>query len=161
MLKLDLNIIWTFIDLAVIFLVLRHFLFRPVNQVLEKRQKMIQNDLQNAEHNKQQAQALKTSYEKAMQDIKHEEMTLLAIAKENAMANYHIMMEEAKSEVKQFRKEAERNVEEERQKALQNLQKNTADLVILAAQKVAEQQMRTEVNQHMIDGLLAEVGEQP
>lgn len=161
MLKLDWNILWTFIDLLLIYWVLRRFLFRPVNRVLEQRQAMIQHDLQDAAENKQQAEALKTSYEKAMQDIKQEEMQLLATAKENAIANYHTMMEEAKREVQQFRKDAERNAEEERKRTLQNLQRNTADMVILAAQKVAQKQITSEVNQQMIDGFLAEVGEQP
>ena len=159
MLTLDLNIIWTLIDLAVIFLVLRHFLFRPVNQVMQKRQEMIESDLQDAQKNKQQAQELNLSYEKVMADVRQEEMVLLAKAKENAKEQYHSMMEEAKADVQKFRKNAEQSIQEQKQKAMQDLQKNTADMVILAAQKVAEQQMTPQANQHIIDAFLAEVGE--
>ncbi len=159
MLTLDLNIIWTLIDLAVIFLVLRHFLFRPVNQVLQKRQEMIESDLQDAQKNKQQAQELKLSYEKVMADVRQEELALLAKAKENAKEQYQSMIEEAKVDVQKFRKNAEQSIQEQKQKVMQDLQKNTADMVILAAQKVTEQQMTPQANQHIIDAFLAEAGE--
>ncbi len=159
MLTLDLNIIWTLIDLAVMFLVLRHFLFRPVNAVMQKRQEMIQHDLQDAQKNKQQAQELKLSYEKIMKNVKQEEAEMLTKAKEDAKQQYHTMMEEAKAEIQKFRKNAEHTMEEQKQKAMRDLKQNTADMVILAAQKVAEKEMTPQANQHMIDAFLAEVGE--
>ena len=48
MLTLNLNILWTFIDLALIYFVLKRFLFKPVNEIIKKREDIINTSLDNA-----------------------------------------------------------------------------------------------------------------
>ena len=40
-LQLNLNLVWEMINLIVLFLLLRHFLIRPVTEIMEKRKKLI------------------------------------------------------------------------------------------------------------------------
>ena len=41
MLRIDFNLVLTIINLIVLYLILRKFLFRPVMDIMEKREKMI------------------------------------------------------------------------------------------------------------------------
>ena len=43
MLSLDLNLVWTIINLVVLYLLLRHFLFKPVMGIMEKRRQIIED----------------------------------------------------------------------------------------------------------------------
>ncbi len=58
---------WTFvfqiINTIVIFLLLRHFLFKPTTDFMEKRTRDIEKDIEDAETMKQEAATLKASYE--------------------------------------------------------------------------------------------------
>ena len=41
MLKLDINLLWTVVNVLIMYALLRKFLFKPVQDVLDKRQKMV------------------------------------------------------------------------------------------------------------------------
>ena len=45
MLKLDLNLLWTVVDVLILYVLLRKFLFKPVQNVLNQRQKKIEDDI--------------------------------------------------------------------------------------------------------------------
>ena len=49
MLGVDFSLVLTMINLVVLFLILRKFLFRPVMDIMEKREAMIANKKKNAE----------------------------------------------------------------------------------------------------------------
>ena len=45
MLKLDLNLLWTVVDVLILYVLLRKFLFKPIQNVLDQRQKTIEADI--------------------------------------------------------------------------------------------------------------------
>ncbi len=45
MLKLDINLLWTVVNVLVLYAVLRKFLFKPIQNVLEQRQKMMEANM--------------------------------------------------------------------------------------------------------------------
>ena len=56
MLELDWDIVWTIVNLLILFLLLKHFLFKPITQMMESRTAEIENNLKDAEEQKQKAQ---------------------------------------------------------------------------------------------------------
>ena len=57
MLKLDINPLWTVVNVLIMYALLRKFLFKPVQDVLDKRQKMVDDELANAQDAKTKAEA--------------------------------------------------------------------------------------------------------
>ena len=49
MLNLDWNIVWTIVNLLILFLLLKRFLFKPITQMMESRAAEIENNLKDAE----------------------------------------------------------------------------------------------------------------
>ena len=94
MLTLNWNIIWTFVDLIVLYVLMKKFLFARVQKVLDQRQEMIQGQMDHAKEqealanqNLQQAQetvenATKEAREKAQRIFaeRRKHSTLLVIA---------------------------------------------------------------------------------
>ena len=72
MLRLDFNLVLTMINLVVLYLILRKFLFRPLMNIMEQRRTMIADGLQHAEDTKKEAYALKSQYESALGGAKEE-----------------------------------------------------------------------------------------
>ena len=66
------TIIFTIINLLVLYLFLRKFLFGRVNAVLEERAKLIQEQLDAAEQGKAQVQALQDQYEEKLSGAREE-----------------------------------------------------------------------------------------
>ena len=58
MLTLNLNILWTVVNILVLFVLLRKCLYRPGMNVIEQRQKQIDDAIADAEGKKNDAQAV-------------------------------------------------------------------------------------------------------
>ena len=59
MLSLDLNLVWNIINLVVLYLLLRHFLFKPVMGIMDKRRQIIEDGLRNAQDAQNDAMKMK------------------------------------------------------------------------------------------------------
>ena len=70
MLRIDFNLVLTIINLIVLYLILRKFLFRPVMDIMEKREKMIADGISHANEEQDKAHALKKQYEDALNGAK-------------------------------------------------------------------------------------------
>ena len=65
MLRIDFNLVLTIINLIVLYLILRKFLFRPVMDIMEKREKMIADGISHANEEQEYNQILNEANEKA------------------------------------------------------------------------------------------------
>ena len=72
MLKLDINLVFTVINLLIIYFILSKFLFKPVKNILAKRQEEIDKQYAEAEEAKTQAGALRQQYEACVKGIDEE-----------------------------------------------------------------------------------------
>jgi len=71
------GLVWTIINLIVLFLLLRHFLINPVSNIMEQRRKLIADGLQNAQDTQDAANRLKAEYEEALSGAKKESAEML------------------------------------------------------------------------------------
>ncbi len=53
--QINMGLVWTIINLIVLFLLLRHFLINPVSNIMEQRRKLIADGLQNAQDTQDEA----------------------------------------------------------------------------------------------------------
>ena len=62
------NIAFTVINLLVLYLFLKHFLMKPLMEIMEKRQAQVEADLNDAASEKQEAIRLKEQYEGSLRE---------------------------------------------------------------------------------------------
>ncbi|MCD7890296.1 MAG: ATP synthase F0 subunit B [Ruminococcus sp.] len=71
MLDIDIwNFIWAIVNIAILFVVLRIFLFKPINKIMDERTKFIQNDIDSAQKSREEAEDLNTEYTQTLADAK-------------------------------------------------------------------------------------------
>lgn len=92
MLRLDFNLVLEMINLVVLFLILRKFLFRPVMNIMEKRKAMIAEGLKNADEQQEAARELKKQYEDALSGAKDESLRMIEQAKLDARTEYDLSL---------------------------------------------------------------------
>ena len=76
MLRLD-GIVFTLINLLILYAALRHFLIGPIQSVLEQRKQMIDGQFASAAGKEEQAMQLKGQYEGLLADAKEESRRIL------------------------------------------------------------------------------------
>ena len=80
MLNLNWDIIWTFVNILVLFVLLKLFLFKPVNAMIEKRRKLIDGQLSDAAQKQKEAEAEKKIALEHEQMLKNAKSEIAAVA---------------------------------------------------------------------------------
>lgn len=147
------GLVWTIINLIVLFLLLRHFLINPVSNIMEQRRKLIADGLQNAQDTQDEANRLKAEYEEALSGAKKESAEIVDKARIDARAEYDRIVGEAGAKAGNIIENAKENVRIEREQTMKKLQSQIAGLAIASAEKIVGDK-----EQNIYDQFLGEVG---
>ena len=153
MLSINMGLVWTIINLIVLFLLLRHFLINPVSNIMEQRRKLIADGLQNAQDTQDEANRLKAEYEEALSGAKKESAEIVDKARIDARAEYNRIVGEAGAKAGNIIENAKENVRIEREQTMKELQSQIAGLAIASAEKIVGDK-----EQNIYDQFLGEVG---
>lgn len=147
------GLVWTIINLIVLFLLLRHFLINPVSNIMEQRRKLIADGLQNAQDTQDEANRLKAEYEEALSGAKKESAEIVDKARIDARSEYDRIVGEAGAKAGNIIENAKENVRIEREQTMKELQSQIAGLAIASAEKIVGDK-----EQNIYDQFLGEVG---
>ena len=147
------GLVWTIINLIVLFLLLRHFLINPVSNIMEQRRKLIADGLQNAQDTQDEANRLKAEYEEALSGAKKESAEIVDKARIDARAEYDRIVGEAGAKAGNIIENAKENVRIAREQTMKELQSQIAGLAIASAEKIVGDK-----EQNIYDQFLGEVG---
>ena len=126
MLRIDLNLVWTIINVIILYLLLKKFLIKPVTAIMDKREQMVKQGLEGARAQESQAKELKVKYEEALASAKEESLQLVEKARGNAQVEYDRILGEADEQAKKIKEAARKDVELDREKAMKEMQSEVA-----------------------------------
>lgn len=159
MLTLNWNIIWTFVDLIVLYVLLKKFLFARVQKVLDQRQEMIQGQMDHAKEQEalanQNLQQAQETVENATKEAREKAQRILEAASRKEKEQLQASEEEAKRILISSRKQAE----QERKKLLADTQDEMVTIAMLAARKAVGNNINEEKEKALFEDLLKKVGE--
>ena len=139
MLSIDFwNILFTVINLLIFFLIIKFFLLKPIKNIMDKRQQMIQDDFDSAAKTKKEAEQLKDEYEGNIQSAKEEAAKITDTAKKNAATQRETLLETANEEARNIVEKAQKNAQAEYDKTISKLESEIAGLALVAATKVVK-----------------------
>ena len=154
MLSLDLNLVWNIINLVVLYLLLSHFLFKPVMGIMDKRKKIIEDGLKNAQDAQNDAKKMKQEYEDALKGAKQESAQIIENARSAAKNEYDRIVGEAGDKAGNIIESAKETVTVERERTMKELQGEIAGLAVASAAKIVGKT----ADQDLYDQFLKEVG---
>ena len=158
MLKLDWNLLWTVVNLIILFLLLKKFLFGPVCKIIDERQSIINNDLESAKKAKNDAEKMKSDYEAEIAGAHTEALEITKRAREIAEKEGDLIIQNAREESAKILKDAEKSAENEKSRALDDAKGEIADLALLAAAKVINKNVDSDSDKDAVNDFLSEVG---
>ena len=148
------NIAFTIINILVLFFFMRHFLMKPVMEILEERKKLVE-----ADRSKIQAAELKERYEASLAAAEKEADCIVAKARQQAQSEYERMMEQADQDARKKLQASEKTMELEREKVLNELRTSVTGLAMTAAARLLTEKNSPEWNKRQYDVFLAGEGE--
>lgn len=152
------DILWTVINLLVFYFLLRKFLFRPVLNMLDRREQMIKDDFDKAKKAADEAEELKARYESELNNAHAEAAKIASTAKKRAEQDSAEIIADAREEAASMISDAQKTIERDRAAAVEQAKSEIADLAVMAASKVLEKNIDEESNVRFAEQVLAEVG---
>ncbi|MCL2633711.1 MAG: F0F1 ATP synthase subunit B [Oscillospiraceae bacterium] len=148
------TIIFTLINTGVIVLAYRFFLHKPVMNMLEKRKEAVKAELDAASEAKENALATEKEFNALLADSKSQADKIVSAAIQKAHSREEEIIREAENAVLQIRQKAEEDVERERKRTVNEIKNQIAELVVMAAGKVAEKEINEADNAALIENFL-------
>ena len=152
-LNLNWEIIWVFVNLLILFLLMKKFLFGPITKLLDERAKGVADTLDQAE-----TQLAEDTQQLA--SARGEAAHIVEEARKRADLAYSRRMDEAAQDVQRLNEQAARQRAADREAMLASAQKQVADLVLLTTAKVSQRTLDADADRAMLDALLEEVGDE-
>ncbi|MGN0521026.1 MAG: F0F1 ATP synthase subunit B [Eubacterium sp.] len=159
MLKFDINILWTLINLVVFFVLMRLFLFKPIKRTLDKRKELIEKQFKDAQEANEQALELKQEYEQKVQGAADESVRIINDAKANAMTEYDKIIDRAKDDAVQIKNDARKAAQQECESVRRSAKEEIAALAMEAAEKVVAANVSADTDSAIFDEFLNESSE--
>ncbi|TDT62390.1 F0F1 ATP synthase subunit B [Fonticella tunisiensis] len=152
------TVIFTIINVLILYWYLRKFLFTPVTNFMNKRTKSIEDKIQSAEEKLKTAEEAKVKYESKLQMADDEGKKIIDEYRTKAIKRSDDIIMSAKKEAEAIRKRAELDAEREYERVQDEIKKQIVELSLLAAKKSIGEQLDEEKHHELIREFISKVG---
>lgn len=133
------NLLFIVVNLLVLLALMKKFLYKPVLNIIAKRQELIDSQFAQAQASQEEAKQLKEEYEGCLADAKAQQGSILKEAKVQAGIEYDKILAEADEKAKQMIEDAKKVSLYEKEKAIKDAESEIAKLAVAAASKIVSQ----------------------
>jgi F-type H+-transporting ATPase subunit b len=148
----------TIINIAVLFFVLRAFLFKPVTKFMENRTNQIRGTIEAAEQDKAQAKLLLAQYEERLKIAGAEVEAIIRRARETGQREADRLTAEGKAAAELLLANARSQIEAEQRAAMAIFKAEAAALVISASARLLKRELKADDLRSQAALILQELG---
>ena len=159
MLRIDFNLIFTVINILVLFGALWFVLFKPVRKILDERQAEADREYDEARAKQAEADELREKYDASMAAIEQERQDMLSETRAKADDEYQRILGHARDQAKDITDRAVIEANSQRKKILKSAEEEIADMVVTAAGKVAGSANGADFDRSLYDEFLSKKSE--
>ena len=159
MLRLDWNLLFTVINLLLLFVLMKIFLFKPVQKIIAARQAEADKQFDEAAAKQAEADGIKAQYAKSIASVEEEKSKAMQETMKKADAEYQRIVGDAESKAKQIKEYAAVEAENQKTQILKKAEKEIADMVVDAAVKVVGKNSGADVDSSLYNEFLDKAGD--
>lgn len=148
----------TIINFIILLLILKHFFWEKIKQVINDRENLIEDKMLEAEENAERARKLRIDNERLLKSVKEEGKKLREEEKRKAEKIYEDIISEAQKESNIIKERTRIEIQRETQKAEYELKHQVVDLALILSSKALEEDIDENKHRQLIDKFIDEVG---
>src|SRR3712207_5006267 len=151
------ELLWGAVGFALLFLILRRFVFPSLGKMLDERSAKIQGQMEQAESDRQSAEQLRRQYEEQLSDARNQGNTIVEEARQQAERVRADVLARAEEEAQSIRERARADVEAERGRIVQDLRGQVATLSVELAGRIVQRELNPEQHRALVDQYINEL----
>lgn len=148
-------------NLVLVFLVFKKFLFKPVQKMIDDRQKEIDDLYADGEAKRLAAEQLHAGYEAQLSAARAESQQILREAHASAQQQREEILREAKQDASALKEKAQADVALEKKKALNEAKDEIAAMALEIAGKVVGKELKAEDQSALVEDFIRSMGDEP
>ena len=153
------NLLFIVVNLLVLLALMKKFLYKPVLNIIAKRQELIDSQFAQAQASQEEVKQLKEEYEGCLADAKAQQGSILKEAKVQAGIEYDKILAEADEKANQMIEDAKKVSLDEKEKAIKDAESEIAKLAVAAASKIVSQASDEKKDYVIYEEFLKKAGE--
>lgn len=153
------QILISLINLFLLFLILKKFLFKPVKKVLEKRQQELDEQYEAADRANIRAEENRVAWEEKLSTANEKADAILQSATENAKYRGDQMIAAAEAHADGIIRAAQTEAELERQKAADGIKREIVEVSGALTEKLLEREINAQDHRNLIDSFIEDIGD--
>lgn len=151
------QILISLLNLLLLFLILKRFLYAPVKSVIKDRQEMLKRQFDEAENAVSKAKINEEYWNGKIKNAQEEINSMIKNAMDNANQNSEEIISDAKKKARDIVTQAEINAKIERKKAENSIKKEIADASTILAEKIISREINEYEQKNLIDNFIKEM----
>ena len=129
---------WTIVTFIVVFLVLRWKAWGPILQMVQEREKAIQDAIDAAKRERQEAEKILAEQKQAIAEARREASEMVKRNQAEVEKSREELLARSRKDAEELLAQARRQIEDEKSKALAEVRGHAVDLALAAAQRLVE-----------------------
>ena len=154
------QILISLLNLLILFLLFKKYLYKPVNKMLEKRKSEIDARYDEADEAKRLAEEDKSLWNEKIGTVKAETDEMIKKAQESARHQGDTIVAKAKEQADGIIRQAQTQAELEMQKAQEGIKKEIVEVSTALANKLLEREINAEDHRDLIDSFIEKIGDE-
>ena len=151
--------LFTLLNFLALFFVAKHFLIGPVMQLIQARQKEIDDQYADAEAAKTQAEALQAEYQLKLEDAQATSEKIVKEAVARGQSREEEILRQAQAEADAIREKANADIAMEKRKAVNDAKDEISVIAVAIAGKVVGRELQAADHSRLVDEFINELGE--
>lgn len=153
------NVIWTLVIFGVVLWVLGKYAWGPMIDALQKREQFIRESLEQAKHDRDDAEARLKEYNEKLTVARAEATEIVGEGRRDAEVVKQRIEEEARQAAEDMVARAKREIDLAKQTAIKELYTNSARLATDIASRIVRRELTVEDHERLLQESLDELGE--
>ena len=153
------NILISLVNLVLLFIIIKKFLYKPVKKVLAERQSQLEQSYSEAAKAEADALQSQKEWEKALLKAKTDADEIILNATENAKTHKDAIISEATQKADSIINRAKKEAELEKQKATEDIKREIVEVSKALSEKMLEREINTADHKDLIDSFIENIGE--
>jgi F-type H+-transporting ATPase subunit b len=149
--------VWTLVIFVLLWTILSKFAFKPITKAVEDRERALQEAIDAAQRDREQAAKLLTDQRVQIEGARDEAQRIIAEGRVVGEQLRAKMLEETRAEQQDLLERARREIVTERDRAVAELRREAVDLAIAGASKVIEKNLDDASNRKIVESFLASI----
>ena len=154
------QILSSLLNLLIIFILVKKFLFGPVNKMLAKRQSEIDARYDAADEAKRLATRDKLLWEEKISAVKAESDDIIKKAQDSAKRQGETIVSSAKEQAEGIVRQAQTQAQLELKKAEEGIKKEIVEVSTALANKLLEREINADDHKDLIDSFIEKIGDE-